>query len=114
MYVLLLLRPRGLKSAEPKAQDTALALLYTFARLLKNMLDPMADFDESIVTDIYRSTIALCRLCASFPNRSLSNPTVSLLVKRSLFWAGMILTKSTFQEGKNSSNAFSNCSTYMD
>jgi len=98
-------RPRGLKSGEPKARDTALALLYTFARLLKNMLDPMADFDEKIVTDIHRSAIALCRLCASFPNRSFSNPTVSLLVKRSLFWAGMILTKSRFPEGKNSLNA---------
>ena len=93
-------QPRGLKSADPKERDTALALLYTFARLIKNMLEPAADFDEKATTDIHHSTIALCRLCASFPTCSFNTPIVTLLVKRSLFWAGMILTKSRFLQGK--------------
>jgi hypothetical protein len=93
-------RPRGIKSVDdPKNRDTVLALLYAFARLLKNILDPAADSDEKVMNDIYSSAIALCRLVASFPYRSLNSSMVTLVVKRSLFWAGMILTESKFPAG---------------
>ena len=108
-------RPRALKSAEPRERDTALALLYAFARLIKNMLEPMADFDKNTTTEIHHSAIALCRLCASFSDSSFNNPIITLLVKRSLFWAGMILTKSRFLEGDNPLfSAFNARSTQLD
>lgn len=94
------LQPRGLKSAaNPGERDTALALLYAFARLLKNMLDINADIDQEASTDIHHSAIALCRLCASFPSHSFEGPMAPLLVKRTLFWAGLILTESKFSAG---------------
>lgn len=89
-------QPRGLKpNADPKDRDTALALLYSFARLLKNALEPTANEDDN-VSKIHQSAIAICRLCASFPGQS---RMVSLLRKRSLFWAGLILTESRFHPG---------------
>ena len=95
------IRPRGLKSAaDPKPRDTALALLYTFARLIKNLLkqNTTAANDE-LLTEIEHSSIALCRLCATFPPSSFEMPMTPLLVKRTLFWAGLILTKSKFPSG---------------
>jgi len=91
-------QPRGLReTAEPITRDTALALLYAFARLLKNMLEPSADVDEKIKSEIYRSAIAICRLCANLPIGSFKE---TLLVKRSLFWAGLILTESKLSPGQ--------------
>jgi hypothetical protein len=90
------IRLRGL-GTYPKERDTALAMLYTFSRLVKDMLKSIADTHENIV-EINKSAIALCRLCVSFPCRSV-NPLVTLLVKRSLFWAGMVLTESRFPQG---------------
>src|SRR5277367_1388207 len=82
--------PRGLKAgAEPLARDTALALLYVFARLLKNMLEPTADVNENVNSEIYLSAIAICRLCVNLP---IVWPMETWLVQRSLFWAGIILT----------------------
>jgi hypothetical protein len=96
------LQPRGLKiAANPRPRDTSLALLYTYARLIEKLLDPAADFSTDAATDIYHSAIALCRLCASFGTlRSSTTPMVLLLVKRSLFWAGLVLTKTKFPAGK--------------
>jgi hypothetical protein len=89
-------QPRGLKvGADPEERDTALALLYAFARLLKNALKRTADDDENL-TDIHDSAIAICRLCGSFPEQS---RMVALLAKRSLFWAGLVLTESRFNSG---------------
>jgi len=91
-------QPRGLAAAKaPRRRDTALALLYAFARLLKNMLESNADVD--VLSEIHRSAIAICRLSA---NLDLQNEggTDALLVKRSLFWAGVILTESTFPSGQ--------------
>jgi hypothetical protein len=90
-------QPYGLNpSADPKPRDTALALLFAFARLLKGMLEQTAD-EEKVTSIIHDSAIAICRLCASFPSPS---PMVTLLAKRSVFWAGIILTESRFPSGK--------------
>jgi len=91
-------RPSGLKTiSTPYTRDTALALLYAFARLLKNMLEPTADVDENIRSEINFSAIAICRLCANIPIGSLKE---TLLVKRSLLWAGLILTESKLPPGQ--------------
>lgn len=92
-------KPRGLKSiAEAKVRDTALAILYTFARLVKSMLELPVGVDEALSTDIEQSAIALCRLCATIPVPS-STTMYTFLVKRTLFWAGLILTQSKFPLG---------------
>lgn len=93
-------RPRSVKSPTfpPEERDTAIAFAYTYARLLRNMLDPNADSNEEISTDIYSSAMALCRLCASFPNRGHPNINISI-PHRTLFWAGLVLTKSKFPAG---------------
>ena len=93
-------RARGLRSdSDPKERDTALALLYTFSRLLKTMLEAPADPNEDTITEVQYLAIALCRLCASFPGRSSQTMMGILLIKRSLLWAGLILTKSKFPSG---------------
>jgi hypothetical protein len=91
-------RPRGLRpTMDPEPQDTAVALLYAFAHLMKTMLEPTADIDEKLISEVDRSAIAICRLCASFPSQS---RMVTLLIKRSLFWAGLILTPSKLPPGQ--------------
>ena len=105
-------QPQGLKAtAHPKDRDTALALLYAFARLLKNMLDPTVDEDENVISEIHDSAIAICRLCASFPGRS---RMVTLLAKRSLFWAGLILTESKLGSGNVPLRFYSRNSPQLD
>ena len=90
--------PRALKpGTEPLVRDTALALVYAFARLVKNMLEvTFNDVDEKVNSEIYNSATAICRLCA---NLSIEKPMESWIVKRSLFWAGIIFTESKFPEG---------------
>jgi hypothetical protein len=95
-------RPRSVKSPStpPAERDTAIALAYTFARLLRNMLDPNADGNEDTLADIYLSAIALCRLCASLPY--LGHSCINITIPhRTLFWAGLILTKSRFPAGQS-------------
>lgn len=88
------LQASGLKSTtDPWERDTALALLYSLAQLIKEMMEPAADLNEE---GIRHSAIAVCRLCASFPSDSLMALS---LTKRSLFWAGLILTKSKYLDG---------------
>lgn len=90
--------PRGLRSVtDGQARDTALALLYTFARLVKTVLENPADADKSFSRTVQQSAIVLCRLCATFPMPGTTMDT--LLVKRTLFWAGLVLTKSKFPMG---------------
>ena len=90
-------QPRGLHP-QPKERDTALALLCVFARLAKLMLDPTIDeHNRNMQANHY--AIALCRLSASFPVGCSNARTVSRLIKRSLFWAGMILIRSEFAVG---------------
>lgn len=84
--------PRGL-DVLPITRDTGLALLYAFSRLLKNLLEPTTDVEE----EIYHSATAICRLCANIPIGSL---TETLIVKRSLFWAGLILTETRSLPGQ--------------
>lgn len=86
---------RGLKS-KARERDTALAILYAFSQLLKNMLDAKAD-SAAVSAEIWDSAIALCRLCDSFS--SPLSPMAALLIQRTLFWAAMVLTKSKFPEG---------------
>jgi hypothetical protein len=103
---------RGLKP-EPKERDTALAILYVFARLLKNMLEPKLD-SAAVSTDLSQSAIALCRLCASFS--SPLTPMATLLIKRTLFWARMGLVGSTFSLGRFPmfSKPVNSCSSTVD
>ena len=90
-------RPRALKAgSEPNSRDTALAILYAFSRLLRNMLEPTAD-DDRYKREIRNSALAICRLCANLP---IENPIETHLVERSLFWAGIILTESRFPSGQ--------------
>jgi hypothetical protein len=91
----------GLKSAaNPRERDTALALLFAFGRILLNLFDQTVSFNDDLNTEIRDSAIAICRLCTSFPSQQSNTAQIqSLLVKRSLFWAGMILTESTSLQG---------------
>jgi hypothetical protein len=94
------IRPRGLEeAANPKYRDAALALLYVFARLINKLLEPSVNVDESGKQEICNSAIALCRICATFPSDSYNKAMAPLLVKRSLFWAGLILTTSMYPSG---------------
>jgi hypothetical protein len=94
-------QPCGLiLASDAKERDTALALLYAFARLLKNLLESNSESGENATVEIYHSAFALCRLCASFPDRSANTRNFVLLTKRSLFWAGIVLAKSKFQDGE--------------
>jgi hypothetical protein len=91
------IQPRGLHP-QPKERDTALALLCVFAQLAKLMLDPTIDeHNKNEQANLY--AIALCRLSASFPAGCSNALIVSTLIKRSLFWAGMILIRSEFALG---------------
>jgi len=92
-------QPRALKAgSKPNSRDTALAILYAFSRLLRNMLEPTPD-DDKYKLEIRNSAIAICRLCANLP---VENPIETHLVERSLFWAGIILTESRFPTGQKS------------
>ena len=89
--------PRALNpNGPPDSRDTALALLYAFARLLKNLLAPAVELDETSLSEPHRSAIAICRICATLPTDGFMD---SLIVKRSLFWSGVVLTESTFPAG---------------
>ena len=93
---------RGMNSSRhPRIFDAAFALLYCFSRLLLNLLNSSS---QSIAQgDISRSVIALCRLCSAIESANLEPPTtVTLALKRTLFWAGIFarasrLQSSTFQ-----------------
>jgi hypothetical protein len=103
--------PRGLKSADdPKLRDIALALLYTFAQLIKNLLNQSTtDANDDLLTEIENSAIALCRQCATIPSSSFQMRMTPLLVKRTLFWAGLILKKSKFASGTSLLRLFLTC-----
>ena len=90
-------RPRGLLR-QPKARDTALALVYVFALLLKTLLDPILDSQDKAI-EANLCAITLCRLSATFPSAGADTSIVSPLLKRSLFWAGMILKTPEFPIG---------------
>ena len=90
--------PRGLRLAtDPDTRDISLALVYAFARLLKSMLQPTFGEEEGLLSDPYLSAIAICRICANIP---LGWARETLLLKRSVFWAGLILTESTLPSGQ--------------
>ena len=91
----------GLRSAsDPKERDTTLALLFTFARLLQKVLDQTVDVNKDKDIEIHQSAIALARLCTSFPRRQPNTGRmISLLMKRSLFWAGIMVTESRAVQG---------------
>jgi len=113
-------RPRSVKSSStpPVERDTAVAFAYTFARLLRNILDSTADSDEKVSADVHLSAIALCRLCASLPKRAPDHDQchiIVLLTHRTLFWAGLVLTKSRYLAGRSLwSWLLIYCSTSMD
>jgi hypothetical protein len=90
--------PRSLSAtAAPATRDTAVALLYAFAHLLKIMLESTADMDEN-ASEVHDSAIAICRLCA---NLTIEQEMETLLLKRSLFWAGLVLmTESKLSRGQ--------------
>jgi hypothetical protein len=103
---------RGLKS-DPKERDTALALLYSFCQLLLGLLQCNADVNEYHNGGIIYWAITMCRLCASFPKSCYSKRLVNTIMKKSLFWAGLILTRLTYPEGNRPSSQ-SNRSARMD
>ena len=107
------LQPRGLKDVSaPYTRDTVLALLYAFARLLKNLLEPDADIDENVRSEINSSAIAICKLCTNIPIGSMRD---TLIVKRSLFWAGLILTETKLSPGQIPfCTSFNSYSIFMD
>lgn len=83
------LQPRPLNpAASPKYRDGALAMLYTFAQLLKALLKQTNEYAETVTVKIDRSAIALCRLCGSFPSYPYNRDIALLIMKRALFWAG--------------------------
>jgi hypothetical protein len=95
------LQPRGLKSAASATyRDSALILLYAFVRLIKALLELTREYDTTALSKINKSAIALCRVCGSFPRHAFNPIVAPLLIKRSLFWAGLILGKSQFPAGR--------------
>jgi len=110
---------RAVKTFDRKARDTCAAFAYVFARMLRNMLDTNVNGNKNISDEIYRSALALCRLCATIPSRDSYPERYNVIVwmtHRTLFWAGMVLTRSRFPAGKISSLfPFANmCSSRMD
>lgn len=75
------------------------SLLYCSSALLKGLLDPSFDFDTESQNNVFRSAIALCRVSSFI----LSRPTVTkgdgAALARSLFWANLVLRKSTHPVG---------------
>jgi len=75
------------------------SLLYCASSLVRGLLDPSFDFDPVSKSPVYRSAIALCRLCSSI----LRQPSVTkgdcASLARSLFWASLLLKKSTHPLG---------------
>jgi hypothetical protein len=74
-------------------------------------LEPTADADENVLSEPHRSAIAISRICATVP---IEGYMETLLVKRSLFWAGLILTESTFPSGQFLSSYINESSAFMD
>ena len=72
----------------------ALVLLYAFARLLKTLLEQTHENTEIVTSKIDESAIALCRVCGNFPTDTFNHVMAPLLIKHSLFWAGIVLKKS--------------------
>jgi len=75
------------------------SLLYCSSELLKGLLDPSFDFDTEPKNNVFRSAMALCRVSSFI----LSRPTVTkgdgAALARSLFWANLVLRKSTHPVG---------------
>ena len=109
------LQPRGLKpAASPTYRDSALALLYAFARLLKALLEQTNEYTETGTSKISQSAMALCRVCGSFPSHPFSHVVAPPLIKRSLFWAAVILRKSQFPTCSSFYISFSRYRSRMD
>ena len=90
------IRPGGLCTIT-KCRDTILFLLYTFADLLKNMLEPTVDLMMS--SQVHCSAIAICKLSGDLDIQTRWG-TDALVIKRTLFWAGLILTEFQFPLGQ--------------
>ena len=91
---------RGMNSPRhPKIFDAAFMILYCFSRLF---LDLLSSSSQDIPQrDISRSIIALCRLCRAVQSADLEPPTtVTLVLKRTLFWAGIFSRASRLQSSK--------------
>jgi hypothetical protein len=93
---------RGMVSApHPLISDAALTLLYCFCRFLCNHLDPSAPFDTTVQHDVSRSAIAICRVCSTLKSGEIKPAkTVGMLIKRSLFWAGLLTKSGPLGKGK--------------
>jgi len=92
---------RGMNSArQPKISDGALTLLYCFSQLLLNLQNPSSSPDSTIQPDIGRSAVALGRVCSSLECGDFKpEKTVGLLIKRSLFWAGLFTRATHLRKG---------------
>src|SRR5271154_159690 len=83
-------------NARVERSDLYSALIYFSATLFLGMLDPNVDRNETSQRLIFHSALALCRLAHG--SRQLDADNFSL-IRRSVFWAGLVLTKRRFPLG---------------
>ena len=81
-------------SSDPRV--IRLALLYCYAELLTNVLDPSADESDTCRNSILQSSVAICRLIHQVEN-SLSQDDIGI---RSLFWAGLCFCRENYVPGE--------------
>ena len=80
--------------SRPERDDIHAALIYYSAQLFLHLLDSDIDYDSiRAMTLVYCSAFALCRICFDFGRIDGRNCSI---IKRSLFWAGLVLTKSKY------------------
>lgn len=78
-------------------KDIYAALLYSSAHLIKHLLDPTINLANRSESQVYVSALALCKVAACV---GVIDPGICGLLKRSLFWTGLILTRSTYPLSK--------------
>ena len=93
----------------PRERDATIALLYYFCILVQGLLeDPPLDSVGKIGREPFIAALAICRICASVRTAMMEQKTsfhrglkiaMNSIMKRNLFWAGLVLSASTFYYG---------------
>jgi hypothetical protein len=102
---------RGVRIKDrPRERDAAIALLYFFCSLVSSLLDdPAPDLAGKISKEPFIASLAICRICAAtrtaMEEQITFIPSLNIMInyvmKRNLFWAGLVLSASTFYYGTN-------------
>lgn len=86
----------GHDNSRVERPDIYFALIYFSATLFTAMLDPHIDYKENSQRLMFHSALALCRLVHG--SRRIDADNFSL-IRRSIFWAGLVLTNTRYPVG---------------